>query len=179
MESGGRERLSRRALLRRAAKVGGTIAWTIPLIQTVDIRAAAALAGSDPPGNPPSVGGVEPQIGEVGGGGGGGASTPTLLTITDLTTAPNPLRLNRDIGLRIRGFVSKAAVVQVMIMRADKVVRRLFNGQTSAAAWISARWDGKGRRGKRVHPGRYTVVVVAEDETGATVKTTLSVRVTS
>jgi hypothetical protein len=179
VEDRGRERLSRRALLRQAAKVGGTLAWTVPLIQTVDIRAAAALSGSAPPGDPPPDGGSEPQVEEVGGGGGGGASTPTLLEITDVTTAPNPLRLNRDNGLRISGFVSKAAVVQVMITRGDKVVRRLFNGQMSAAAWISASWDGKGRQGKRVRPGRYAVVVVAEDEAGATVKTTLRVRVTS
>jgi hypothetical protein len=181
VEDRGRERLSRRSLLRQGAKVGGTLAWTIPLIQTVDIRAAAALAGSaPPPGDPPSVGGDEPQVGEVGGGGGGGGtSSPTLLAVTDVTTAPNPLRLNRDNGLRIRGFVSQAAVVQVMITRADKVVRRLLNGQMSAAGWISASWDGKGRRGKKVRPGRYAVVVVAEDGSGAIVKATLNFRVTS
>jgi hypothetical protein len=179
VEDRGQGRLSRRVLLRQAAKVGGTIAWTVPFIQTVDIRAAAALSGSAPPGDPPLDGGGEPPLGDVGGGGGGGGSpAPSLLEITDVTTAPNPLRLNRDNGLRIRGFLSNAAVVQVMITRADKVVRRLFNGQMSAAGWISASWDGKGRRGKKVRPGRYTVVVVAEDGSGATVKATLSFRVT-
>jgi hypothetical protein len=179
VEDRGRERLSRRALLRQAAKVGGTLAWTVPLIQTVDIRAAAALSGSAPPGDPPLDGGGEPPLGDLGGGGGGGAPTPSLLEITDVTTAPNPLRLKRDHGLTIRGFVSQAAVVQVMITRADKVVRRLFNGQMSAAGWISASWDGKGRRGKKVRPGRYAVVLVGEDGSGAIVKATLSFRVTS
>jgi hypothetical protein len=179
VEDRGREPLSRRALLRQAAKVGGTLAWTVPLIQTVDIRAAAALSGSAPPGDPPSTGGGEPQVGNVGGGGGGGAPTLSLLEITDVTTTPNPLRLHRDNGLRIRGFVSQAAVVQVMITRGDKVVRRLLNGQMSAAGWISASWDGKGRRGRKVRPGRYAVVVVGDDGSGATVKATLSFRVTS
>jgi FlgD Ig-like domain len=175
VDDGGRERLSRRVLLRQAAKVGGTIAWTIPLIQTVDIRAAAALSGSAPPSEP--LPDSEPQVGDLGGG--GGAPTPSLLEITELATAPNPLRLKRDNGLRIRGFVSQAAVVQVMITRADKVVRRLLNGQMSAAGWISASWDGKGRRGRKVRPGRYAVVVVGEDGSGAIVKATLSFRVTS
>jgi hypothetical protein len=177
VEDRGREPLSRRALLRQAAKVGGTLAWTVPLIQTVDIRAAAALSGSAPPGDPPLDGGGEPQVGDVGGGGGGGTPTPSLLEITDVTTAPNPLRLNRDHGLRIRGFVSNAAVVQVTITRANKIVRRLFNGQMSAAGWVSASWDGKGRRGRKVRPGRYTVIVVADDGSGATVKATLGFRV--
>ena len=179
MEDRGREPLSRRALLRQAAKVGGTLAWTVPLIQTVDIRAAAALSGSAPPGDPPSTGGGEPQVGDLGGGGGGGAPTLSLLEITDVTTTPNPLRLHRDNGLMIRGFVSQAAVVQVMITRGDKVVRRLLNGQMSAAGWISASWDGKGRRGRKVRPGRYAVVVVGDDRSGATVKATLSFRVSS
>jgi hypothetical protein len=174
VEDGGRERLSRRVLLRQAAKVGGTIAWTIPLIQTVDIRAAAALSGSAPPSE--QLPDSEPQAGDLGGG--GGAPAPSLLEITDVTTAPNPLRLHHDHGLRISGFVSQAAAVQVMITRADKVVRRLFNGQTSAAGWISASWDGKGRRGKKVRPGRYAVVVVGEDGSGGTVKATLRFRVT-
>lgn len=177
MEDRGREGLSRRALLRQAAKVGGALAWTVPLIQTVDVRAAAALSGSAPPGEPPPSGGEELQVAD--GGGGGGAPTQSLLEITDVTTAPNPLRLNRDNGLSIRGFVSKASVVQVMVTRADKVVRHLFNGQTSAAAWITASWDGKGRRGRKVRPGRYAVVLVAEDGSGATVRATLSLRVTS
>lgn len=176
MEDRGREPISRRALLRQAAKVGGTLAWTVPLIQTVDIRAAAALSGSAPPGDPPLDGGGEQQVGE--GGGGGGAPATSVLEITDVTTAPNPLRLNRNNGLRIRGFVTNAAVVQVMITRGGKVVRRLFNGQTIAAGWISTNWDGRGRRGKKVRPGRYTVVVVAEEGSGATVKATLSFRVT-
>ena len=190
MEDRGREGLSRRALLRQAARVGGTLAWTIPLIQTVDIRAAAALAGSAPPGDPPSdlgdIGGIgegggeiAPPLEEGSGGGGGGGSSSTLLEITGLRTAPNPLRLSREGGLRVRGFVSKAAVVQVMIMRADKVVRRLLTRQMSAATSVSASWDGKGRRGRKVHPGRYAVVVIAEDGSGATVKVTRSFRVTS
>jgi hypothetical protein len=169
--------------------VGGTFAWTIPLIQTVDIRAAAALVGSAPPGDPPSdsggIGGIGEGGGEIApplegsGGGGGGGSSSTLPEITGLRTTPNPLRLSREGGLTVRGFVSKAAVVQVMIMRADKVVRRLLTRHMSAATSVSASWDGKGRRGKKVRPGSYAVVVIAEDGSGATVKATRSFRVTS
>ena len=40
---------SRRELLKRGAVVGGTLLWATPLIQSVDLRAAAAQAGTEQP----------------------------------------------------------------------------------------------------------------------------------
>jgi hypothetical protein len=165
-----KQRVSRRDLLRRASRLGATVAWTIPLIQTVDIRAAAALSGSSPPGDPPSVdpgGTIDPVGGQNPPGGGGGQPegwhVPTL-EIAQLTASPIPLRLRDGSQLRIRFFVTGAATVEIQILRGGKVVKSYSPRELNAADWVDARWNGRNRRGRLVHRGRYSVVVRARDD---------------
>jgi hypothetical protein len=189
-------KISRRDALVRAAKLGGAIAWAVPLVQTVDIRAAAALAGSAEPQEPPidetggSVNngtgageggaGGDGSGGEGGGGGsGGGGATTISLEIVDLTAAPNPLRIRRGARLRIGFSVSAVSVVQIMIVRGDRVVRRFKTRELTAAGAVQTRWNGRNRRGKVVRAGRYDVVVQAADALGGTTEARIGVRVTS
>lgn len=44
-----KESTSRGLTRRDALKLGGALAWAVPLVQTVDIRAAEAQVGSPPP----------------------------------------------------------------------------------------------------------------------------------
>jgi hypothetical protein len=163
------QRVSRRDLLRRASRLGGALVWTIPLIQSVDIRAAAALAGSsppdDPPADPPPVdsGGTDPVVGQnpAGGGGGSGSGQVLALEIVQLTASPAPLRLGDRGQLRIRFFVTGAATVEIQIVRGGKVVKSYPLRELNAADWVDVRWNGKNRRGTLAHRGRYTVVVRA------------------
>lgn len=160
-----------------------------PLIQTVDIRAAAALAGSSPPGDPPSVdpaGTIDPGSGQnppvdgqnPSGGGGGqpeGGRAPTL-EIAQLTALPTPLRPGDGGQLGIHFFVTGPATVQIQILRGGKVIKSYSPRELDAAGWVDARWNGKNRRERLVHRGRYTVAVRAWDELGGS-EASLQVRV--
>jgi len=165
-----KRKVSRRDLLRGASRLGGAIAWTIPLVQTVDIRAAAALAGSSPPGDPPPVASdstTVPADGQdpPGGGGGlpGGEHVPSL-EVVQLSASPDPLRLHDGGQLRIRFFVTRAATVEIQIVRAGKVIRSFRPRELDAAGWVRVRWNAKNRRGRLAYRGRYTVVVRARGE---------------
>ena len=183
-------RLSRRNVLGRAVRLGGAIAWTVPLIQTVDIRAAAALAGSGGPGDEVEntnggssggggVGDAGSGGGIEGGSGGGGGATAPILQVLELRAVPNPFILSRTDGLQIGYLVSGAAVVNAVIMRGDRVVRRFSTRKLSAAGSVSTRWNGKNRRGQAVPPGRYFVLVEADDGVGNKAEARLRVRIRS
>jgi FlgD Ig-like domain len=191
--------ISRREALARAAKFGGALAWTMPFVQSVDIRAAAALTGSPGPadetgrgsdgsnddgGSSGASGGTGDGSGSGGGSGGGGGgrvdgTTTTALQILGLKATPNPLRLNGNRRLRTSFFVSAGAMVQVTIVRGDRVIRRLPPRTLDAAGSVSTRWNGRSQRGKDVPAGRYSIVVQAVDGLGGLAEATLRVRVTS
>jgi flagellar hook assembly protein FlgD len=78
--------------------------------------------------------------------------------------SPTPLRLGNGGQLRIRFFVTGAATVEIQILRGGKVIKSFSPRELDAAGWVDARWNGKNRRGRLVHRGRYTVVVRARNE---------------
>ena len=195
---------SRRDALVKAAKLGGALAWTVPLVQTVDIRAAAAMVGtpaadpghaSGPPADSGAAGhgGTSGETGETdgagggggtgaggaapGGGGAGGTTTGTPLQVLQLTASPNPLRIGSSHRLRIGFYVSTAAVVHAMIVRDGRVIRAFQTRELKAGGWVLIRWNGKNRRGRDVPTGRYNVVVQAEDTSGALSEAKLKIRI--
>lgn len=172
-----KESTSRGLTRRDALKLGGALAWAVPLVQTVDIRAAEAQVGSPPP-EPIEPTYEGPGVGGDPGGGGGGTPTTTL-DVLDVTASPNPLHVSRKDRLRIRFFVSGPATVETMIMRRGRVVRQLQVHDLSATGWTGARWDGKNHRGKDVRAGRYYVVAMATDAHGRRKEARLRVRVLS
>lgn len=165
--------LTRREALGRAAKLGGAIAWAVAFVQTVDIRAAAAFAGSPEPdahiqGGNGAV--TNPQV-----VGGGGASQ---LQILDLKAGRRLRRSGHDY-VRIGFLVSGAASVQAKIVKGDRVVRSLVARDLLASGRAQTRWNGKNAQGKRVAAGRYSVLVSATDTSGNSAEARLRVRVVS
>ena len=168
--------LTRREALGRAATLGGAIAWAVPFVQTVDIRAAAAFAGSPEPdahiqGGNGAV--TNPQV-----VGGGGASQLHILELK----AGRRLRRSGHDYVRICFLVSGAAV-QAKIVKGDRfstatarsfvctgpvsfrrcVVRSLVARDLLASGRVQTRWNGKNAQGKRVAAGRYSILVSATD----------------
>jgi hypothetical protein len=178
-------KLTRRDALQRAAKLGGALVWAVPLVQTVDIRAAAALAGSPAPEDPSTApdggtnpdGGIDPVGGTDPGGGGGSTPTPAALEILDLSAMPLSFVRGRGGRLRIRFRVTAAAVTSASILRGSRTVRNLPTHELSGAGWVSDQWNGRGRRKKRARSGQYVVVAHAVDANGAVAeaRTTFSI----
>jgi hypothetical protein len=169
---------TRREALRHAARFGAAIAWTVPFIQTVDVRAAAAFAGSpapdDHPANEGSIGSTNPpQIGT------GGGAAPSSLQILDLRAGPNPLKLSRRDRVKIGFLVSAAASVRAEIVKRGHVVRTLAARQLIAFESLRTGWNGRNAHGGIVAPGRYLLVVTATDPHGNRVDSRLRIRVVS
>jgi hypothetical protein len=168
---------TRREALGRAAKFGAAIAWAVPFVQTVDVRAAAAFAGSPAPDDPVTQGSVgsvnPPQIGT------GGGSAPSNLQILDLRAGPNPLKLSRRDRVKIGFLVSAAASVRAEIVKRGHVVRTLAARELFAFESLWTGWNGRNARGGIVAPGRYLLVVTATDSHGNRVDSRLRIRVVS
>ena len=110
---------------------------------------------------------TKPPSSSSGGTSTSGSTTtqPTPLTVSAPTVTPTPVSTSGT----VTAGVSTAATVTIEIRTSTgTLVRTLMNAVASPAGSVSASWDRKDAKGRRVKSGTYVAAVTATDGTGTT-----------
>ncbi len=114
------------------------------------------LIGRDTAGNR-----MQPVVGEV-------IVDRTAPVILGLNASDTHLKLAKKEKTKIKFDSTEKGLMRVEILNPKKQVVRVLGAVKIAGRSISVTWNGKNKKGKWVHEGKYLVQAVAEDEAGNT-----------